>query len=251
MYLQRAGRLAKKRQKIFGMPAPKRVYPPTRRRIRMEVALINAREKTPGQHRGPITRKTEAILIAIVERMNRTTGYCYPTWATIARDAGCSRSSVVRAMKVLERYGLIEWINRLKWDHVIEETLVGQELGRRPVRTSNAYELGSAFLQDSEPDEIGRTENDTLTSQEYILITGLINRRVRVSAMPTRECDTAADSQRPVPSPHLLRKAADFYPAGLPIEDEEFRRASQERVRAKIQEERKRNAERRAGHRRQ
>ena len=57
----------------------------------------------PDRHR----RLNSAVLAALVSRVNRTSGYCFPSLDTIAADAACSRRSVVTVVARLEGLGLV------------------------------------------------------------------------------------------------------------------------------------------------
>ena len=68
------------------------------------------------KHYGAITAKDYAVLGALLFQFaNWTTGFCFPSYETIAEVAGCSRSHVAVAIKRLEAAGLLTWVNRLKW----------------------------------------------------------------------------------------------------------------------------------------
>jgi hypothetical protein len=71
---------------------------------------------------------------------NWTTGFCFPSYETIAEVAGCSRSHVAVAIKRLEAAGILTWVNRLKWVRERCVDLFGRDgLQRRALRTSNSY----------------------------------------------------------------------------------------------------------------
>ena len=64
-------------------------------------------------------------------------GQCDPAHATLARDAGCDPSSVLRALKALQAVGLLTWERRL----VRRSWPEGGPGATRAEQTSNAYEL--------------------------------------------------------------------------------------------------------------
>ena len=64
-------------------------------------------------------------------------GQCDPAHATLARDAGCDPSSVLRALKALQAAGLLTWERRL----VRQPWPAGGTGATRAEQTSNAYEL--------------------------------------------------------------------------------------------------------------
>jgi len=64
-------------------------------------------------------------------------GQCDPAHATLARDAGCDPSSVLRALKALQGVGLVAWERRL----VRRPWPAGGPGATRAEQTSNAYEL--------------------------------------------------------------------------------------------------------------
>ena len=64
-------------------------------------------------------------------------GQCDPAHATLAHDAGCDPSSVLRALKALQGVGLVGWERRL----VRRAWPAGGRGATRAEQTSNAYEL--------------------------------------------------------------------------------------------------------------
>ena len=64
-------------------------------------------------------------------------GQCDPAHATLARDAGCDPSSVLRALQALQAVDLVRWERRL----VRRPWPAGGPGASRAEQTSNAYEL--------------------------------------------------------------------------------------------------------------
>jgi len=64
-------------------------------------------------------------------------GQCDPAHATLAHDAGCDPSSVLRALKALQEVDLVAWERRL----VRRPWPAGGHGATRAEQTSNAYEL--------------------------------------------------------------------------------------------------------------
>ena len=64
-------------------------------------------------------------------------GQCDPAHATLAHDAGCDPSSVLRALKALQAVDLVGWERRL----VRRSWPAGGRGATRAEQTSNAYEL--------------------------------------------------------------------------------------------------------------
>lgn len=53
-----------------------------------------------------------AVASVLLERANRDTGQCFPSVATIEKDSGVPKSTVLRALKALEKCGWIESTKR-------------------------------------------------------------------------------------------------------------------------------------------
>ena len=96
-----------------------------------------------GKAYGPITAKTFAVLEALLWCFhNARSGLCFPSYETIAKAAGCARSTVAEAIKALEDAGLLTWVNRIVRVRERCEDLFGHMGSRwRIIRTSNAYEF--------------------------------------------------------------------------------------------------------------
>ena len=103
-----------RREKVFG---PGRAVPLDRNakvRVAAYARAWSARNRQPGQHRGPITRAFLDVLGALLWGFhNAHTGCCFPSYEAIATKAGCARSTVAEALKVLEWAGVLTWQHRI------------------------------------------------------------------------------------------------------------------------------------------
>jgi Helix-turn-helix domain len=121
------------------------------------------------QHRGPITRTfLEVLGVLLWGFHNSRTGCCFPSYETIATKAGCARSTVAEALKVLEWAGVLTWQNRITRIQVRERDLFGQWASRwRVIRTSNAY-----VFSDPQPQRVGipasKSENPAGTQNQDV-----------------------------------------------------------------------------------
>ncbi len=131
----------RRREKVFG---PGRAVPLDRNakaRILAYARAWGARNRQPGQHKGPITRAFLDVLEALLWGFhNSRSGCCFPSYETIAERAECARSTVAEALKALEWAGVLTWQNRITRICVRERDLFGRWTSRwRVIRTSNAY----------------------------------------------------------------------------------------------------------------
>jgi hypothetical protein len=129
------------REKVFG---PGRAVPLDRNakaRIMAYARAWSARQRRPGQHKGPITRAFLDVLQALLWGFhNSRSGCCFPGYEAIAVKAECARSTVAEALKVLEFAGVLTWQNRITRALVRQRDLFGRWSHRWTViRTSNAY----------------------------------------------------------------------------------------------------------------
>jgi hypothetical protein len=130
-----------RREKVFG---PGRAVPLDRNakaRIMAYARAWSARQRRPGQHRGPITRAFLDVLQALLWRFhNSRSGCCFPGYEAIAGKVECARSTVAEALKALEFAGVLTWQNRITRALVRQRDLFGRWSHRWTViRTSNAY----------------------------------------------------------------------------------------------------------------
>ncbi len=85
-------------------------------------------------------RRLTALHVEVARALLRrlgVDGQCDPAHATLAKDAGCDPSSVLRALKALREAGLVAWERRL----VRRPWPTGGRGATRAEQTSNAYEL--------------------------------------------------------------------------------------------------------------
>jgi hypothetical protein len=116
------------RKKLFGMPPSSGIDRNQRHRVITFAKGWNAAHREPGQHIGPITRTAMLVLRALLyDFANHQTGSCFPSYEAIAEKAGCARSTVAEALRILEFAGVLRIYTRLK------------RAGGRVLRTSNAY----------------------------------------------------------------------------------------------------------------
>jgi hypothetical protein len=130
-----------RREKVFG---PGRAVPLDRNakaRIAAYARAWSARNRLPGQHKGPITRAFLDVLGALLWGFhNSRSGCCFPGYEAIATQAECARSTVAEALKALEWAGVLTWQHRITRIRERCRDLWGREAWRwRVIRTSNAY----------------------------------------------------------------------------------------------------------------
>jgi hypothetical protein len=139
-------------------------------RITAYVRVWSALHRQPRQHKGPITRTFLDVLKALLWGFhNARSGCCFPSYEAIASKAGCARSTVAGALKVLEWAGVLTWQHRITRIRERCADLFGRITWRwRVIRTSNAY----AF-RDPPPQLAGvpatKSENRTGTEDQDIL----------------------------------------------------------------------------------
>ena len=130
-----------RREKVFG---PGQAVPMDRNakcRIVAYARAWSARNRQPRQHKGPITRAFLEVLGALLWSFhNSRSGVCFPSYEAIAARAGCARSTVAEALKVLEWAGVLTWQHRITRIRERSQDLFGRNGWRwRVIRTSNAY----------------------------------------------------------------------------------------------------------------
>ncbi|MDX7953357.1 helix-turn-helix domain-containing protein [Lichenihabitans sp. Uapishka_5] len=132
--LKRIGR--GRREKLFGDGRPVPLDRNGKARL-MVLARALVRRTEPGRAYGAVTAKALAVLEALLFGFhNADSGKCFPGYARIAEKAGCAASTVGEAIRMLERAGLLTWVNRLARIRRHQEGL-GWRV--RVIRTSNSY----------------------------------------------------------------------------------------------------------------
>ena len=130
-----------RREKVFGPGWAVPLDRNTKARIAAYARAWSARNCRPGQHKGPITRAFLDVLQALLWGFhNSRSGACFPSYARIAEKAGCARSTVAEALRVLEWAGILTWQQRIARVRERCRDLFGRDGWRwRVVRSSNAY----------------------------------------------------------------------------------------------------------------
>jgi Helix-turn-helix domain len=132
-----------RREKTFGPGRALSLDRNAKIRIQAFARAWSARNRQNRQHKGPLTRAFMDVLQALLWSFhNSRDGRCFPSYERIAETAGCARSTVAEALKVLE------WAEVLSWQHRITRMrerccdLFGREGWRwRVIRTSNVYQF--------------------------------------------------------------------------------------------------------------
>jgi hypothetical protein len=131
------------REKVFGPGWAVPLDRNAKARIAAYARAWSARNRRPGQHKGPVTRAFLDVLQALLWGFhNSRSGACFPSYAAIAAKAGCHRCTVAEALRVLEWAGVLSWQHRIARVRERCRDLWGREGWRwRVVRSSNAYVL--------------------------------------------------------------------------------------------------------------
>jgi hypothetical protein len=159
-----------RREKVFG---PGRAVPLDRNakcRIQAYARAWTARNRQPGQHKGPLTRAFLEVLEALLWGFhNSRTGCCFPSYERIAEQAECSRTTVYEALRVLEWAGVLSWQHRIARIREACTDLFGRITWRwRVIRTSNAYAFRdpqaavSAGIPSKSENRVGTHNQDVL-----------------------------------------------------------------------------------------
>jgi hypothetical protein len=102
-----------RREKVFRRVLGSPMGRKAKKAILRSVELHNAKNKKPGQHHGPITPAFQRVLSAMLWKFhNKWTGYCFPKYESIAKEAKCCRDTVYEAIKALEAADILTWVNR-------------------------------------------------------------------------------------------------------------------------------------------
>jgi hypothetical protein len=159
-----------RREKVFGPGCAVPLDRNAKCRIQAYARAWTARNRQPGQHKGPITRAFLDVLAALLWGFhNSRTGICFPSYEAIATKAECARSTVAEALKVLEWAGVLTWQHRITRALVRQRDLWGRWSNRWTViRTSNAY-----TFRDPQPQLAGvpaaKSENRAGTPDQDVL----------------------------------------------------------------------------------
>ena len=95
--------------------------------------------------------RDKAVLSALAHRTDNGKGTCWPSYSTIARDAGCSRSTAEKAVNALLKLGIISVVGKEptapgKWNNIYRLDLGAiQALPR----TGNRYRTGPNTIPES------------------------------------------------------------------------------------------------------
>jgi hypothetical protein len=101
------------REKVFRRVLGSPLGPKAKKRIFRSVELYNVKNKKPGQHHGPITPAFQRVLSDMLWKFhNSRSGYCFPSYETIAAAARCCRDTVYEAIKALEAAEILTWVSR-------------------------------------------------------------------------------------------------------------------------------------------
>jgi hypothetical protein len=139
-------------------------------RIQAYARAWTARNRQPGQHKGPITRAFLDVLQALLWGFhNSRFGICFPSYERIAEKAGCARSTVAEALRVLEWAGVLTWQHRIARIREACTDLFGRTTWRwRVIRTSNAYAFRDPQVVNSR-DVPSKSENRAGTQNQDVL----------------------------------------------------------------------------------
>ncbi len=129
------------REKVFRTVLGSPMGQKAKKAIIRSVDLYNAKNRKLGEHHGPITPAFQRVLIAMLWKFhNSRTGYCFPSYETIAAAAKCCRDTVKEAIKALEAADILTWVNRFDKIRTQCRDFLGQVVTRwQVIRTSNAY----------------------------------------------------------------------------------------------------------------
>src|SRR5690242_15877045 len=157
------------REKVFGPGRPVPLDRNAKCRIAAYARAWSARHRQDRQHKGPLTRAFLEVLQALLWQFhNRRSGCCFPSYETIAKRAGCARSTVAEALKVLEWAGVLTWQHRITRIRERCHDLFGRECWQwRVHRRSNAYTFRDPQQQMARP-SIYQSENESRTQNQVI-----------------------------------------------------------------------------------
>ena len=159
------------REKVFGAGRAVPLDRNAKVRIAAYARAWSARNRRPGQHKGPITRAFLDVLQALLWSFhNSRDGRCFPSYESIADKAGCARSTVAEALKALEWAGVLSWQHRITRIRERCTDLFGRISWQwRVHRRSNAYAFGDPQQQIARPPTAYQSENQPGTQNQVIL----------------------------------------------------------------------------------
>jgi len=159
-----------RREKVFGPGGQIPLDRNAKCRIQAYARAWTARNRQPGQHKGPITRAFLDVLHALLWGFhNSRTGCCFPSYERIAEKAECARSTVAEALRVLEWAGVLSWQHRITRIREACTDLFGRNAWRwRVIRTSNAYAFRDPQAVNSR-DVPSKSENQAGTQNQDVL----------------------------------------------------------------------------------
>jgi hypothetical protein len=97
----------------FEEPRRRKLPREMKARILYLAEALERRTRQPRKHGGVLKEKGLAVLRALLnQRYNKNTGECYPSYDTIAADAGCCHETVRQKLKALELAGILEIFRR-------------------------------------------------------------------------------------------------------------------------------------------
>ena len=137
---------ARRREKVFGAGPQRPLTCQEKVRIMRDAESLK-RPTEPGRHYGVLTGKDCDVLHAMLWLVHDgESGQCNPSYATIAKKAGCSVSTVGSSIHRLEQVGILSWVNRLRRVEIRERDASGRWVTTTRVeRTSNAYVFSRAL----------------------------------------------------------------------------------------------------------
>jgi hypothetical protein len=144
-----------------------------RARIMFRAEALDRRTHEPGRHGGVLRRTGLAVLKALVFGFhNLATGRCDPSLDSLARVAGCARSTAAEALNRLEAADLVRRVGRWR--------AVAANGGLVVVRASNAYTFPATGGARKPPETGNRSQSTTYPfKQTKTAKTGPTGERVR------------------------------------------------------------------------
>lgn len=120
-----------RRPKVFGFGRPRPMVREDKCRVLLHLRTLRG---SPA-----LSRSAFDVAEKLLFRFhNAASGRCFPSLDALARSAGCSLSTVQRAIRALEALKVLSWVHRLEW-RFVEVPGLGRQ--RVPRRTSNGYQF--------------------------------------------------------------------------------------------------------------